>query len=117
MFFSICGPKCKPRTQNGSIPAGSKSIMPTPVSGCIFPKTSMNYPLSRKTGNGNCSFEKNHYRIGRYLERFGENIIVQDHMDWTTDEIVKVSLDRYMVEKAFRQTHTSRPKNELRHSD
>ncbi len=25
-------------------------------------------------------------------------------MDWTTDEIVKASLDRYMVEKAFRQT-------------
>jgi len=49
-------------------------------------------------------FRKNHYRIGRYLERFGKNIIVTDHLDWTTDEIVKASLDRYMVEKPFRQT-------------
>lgn len=49
-------------------------------------------------------FRKNHYRIGRHIERFGKNIIVTDHMDWTTDEIVKASLDRYMVEKAFRQT-------------
>ena len=47
---------------------------------------------------------KNFYRIGRYINRFGKNIIVTDNMDWTTDEIVRASLDRYMVEKAFRQT-------------
>src|SRR5208337_3397373 len=29
---------------------------------------------------------------------------ITDHMDWTTDEIVKASLDRYIVEKAFQQT-------------
>ena len=47
---------------------------------------------------------KNHYRIARHLERFGKNIIVTDHMDWTTDEIVTASLDRYLVEKEFRQS-------------
>ena len=29
---------------------------------------------------------------------------VSDHSDWSTDEIVRASADRYMIEKAFRQT-------------
>lgn len=49
-------------------------------------------------------FNKDHYRIGLYLERFGKNIIVTDHKDGPTDEIARASLDRYMVEKSFRQT-------------
>lgn len=49
-------------------------------------------------------FRKNHHRIGKYIERFGKNIIITDHMEWETDEIVKASLDRYMVENAFRQS-------------
>lgn len=49
-------------------------------------------------------FRKNFYRIGRTINRFGKNIIVTDNMDWSTDEIARASLDRYMVEKAFRQT-------------
>ncbi|PIE58976.1 MAG: hypothetical protein CSA33_00370 [Desulfobulbus propionicus] len=51
----------------------------------------------------NMIFRKNHYRIGRYLDRFGKNIIVTDSMDWTTDEIVKASLDRWIVEDSFCQ--------------
>jgi len=47
---------------------------------------------------------KNYYRIGLYLEKFGKNILITDQSTWTTDEIVRASLDRYMVEKAFRQT-------------
>jgi transposase len=47
---------------------------------------------------------KNHYRIGLYIEKFGKNILVTDQREWTTDEIVRASLDRYMVEKAFRQS-------------
>lgn len=49
-------------------------------------------------------FRKDHYRIGRHIERFGKNVLITDHKDWSTDEIVCASLDRYMVEKAFRQS-------------
>ena len=49
-------------------------------------------------------FRKNYYRIGKHLERFGKNIIITDHLNWSTDEIVRASLDRYMVENAFRQS-------------
>jgi len=49
-------------------------------------------------------FRKNYHRIGKHIEKFGKNIIVSDHMDWETDEIVKASLDRYMVENAFWQS-------------
>jgi len=49
-------------------------------------------------------FHKDHYRIGRYLERFGKNLLVTDHKDWSTDDIVRASLDRYIVENAFRQS-------------
>jgi transposase len=47
---------------------------------------------------------KNHYRIGLYIEKFGKNILVTDQSDWSTDEIVRASLDRHMVENAFRQS-------------
>jgi transposase len=47
---------------------------------------------------------KNHYRIGIYIEKFGKNILITDRSEWTTDQIVQASLDRYMVESAFRQS-------------
>ena len=50
------------------------------------------------------SFRKNHYRIERHIVRFGKNVLITDRMDWSTDEIVRASLDRYMVEQSFRQT-------------
>ena len=50
------------------------------------------------------SFRKNLYRIERHIDRFGKNVLITDRMDWSTDEIVRVSLDRYMVEQSFRQT-------------
>jgi transposase len=50
----------------------------------------------------NC--RKNHYRIGRHLDYFGKNILVTDHPDWSTDEIVQAGLDRYVVEQSFRQS-------------
>lgn len=49
-------------------------------------------------------FRKNHYRIGRHVARFGKNIIITSHHDWTTDQIVSASLDRYQVEHSFRQS-------------
>ena len=47
---------------------------------------------------------KNHYRIGRYIDRFGKNILITDITAWTTDEIVQASLDRWAVEDGFRLT-------------
>ena len=64
------------------------------------------YDLEFKTTNGKLHmyFRKNHYRISRHVARFGKNIIITSHHDWPTDKIVRVSLDRYQVEHAFRQT-------------
>ena len=50
------------------------------------------------------NFRKNHYRISRQIDRFGKNIIITDNADWTTDEIVNASLDRWTVEDGFRQS-------------
>ena len=65
------------------------------------------YQISvEKGGKGKLTlaFAKDYYRIGRYLERFGKNLIVTDHDDWSTDEIVRASVERYIVEKSFRQS-------------
>ena len=50
----------------------------------------------------NC--RKNYYRIGRYIDRFGKNIIITDNKNWATGEIVNASLDRWTVEDGFRQS-------------
>ncbi len=60
--------------------------------------------LSEFDGRLHMNFRKNHYRIGRYVDRFGKNILITDITDWTTDEIVQASLDRWMVEDGFRQS-------------
>jgi transposase len=52
----------------------------------------------------NMSFRKNFYRIDQYIDRFGKNIMITDRSDWSTDEIVRASLDRSIVEQSFRQT-------------
>ncbi|MCL7489351.1 MAG: IS1634 family transposase [Desulfobulbaceae bacterium] len=50
------------------------------------------------------NFRKNHYRIGRHIDRFGKNIIITDNADWSTDDIVNASLDRWTAEDGFRQS-------------
>lgn len=50
------------------------------------------------------TYRKNHYRINRYLDRLGKNVIITDNMAWTIDEIVGASQDRYAVEHSFRQS-------------
>jgi transposase len=62
------------------------------------------FAVEKHKGRWNLAFRKNYYRIGRHIERFGKNIIVTSHQDWSTDQIVRASLDRYMVEQAFRQS-------------
>jgi len=60
--------------------------------------------FERQNGQLNLSFRKNHYRIGRHIEKFGKNILITNRSDWNTDEIVRAALDRNVVEQAFRQT-------------
>lgn len=60
--------------------------------------------LSDMGGKLRMNFRKNHYRISRYIDRFGKNIIITDIKEWTTDEIVQASIDRWAVEDGFRQT-------------
>ncbi len=62
------------------------------------------FAVEKHKGRWNLAFRKNYYRIGRHIERFGKNIIVTSHPEWSTDEIVTASVDRYMVEQAFRQS-------------
>lgn len=53
------------------------------------------------------SFRKDHYQFSRSEALFGRNVIVTDNHDWTTEEIVKRSLDRYRIEKQFRASKSS----------
>ena len=69
-----------------------------------LPDNLYQFDLEAENGKPKFVFRKDYYRIGKYIERFGKNIIVTDHMDWSTDEIVEASLDRYLVEEAFRQS-------------
>ncbi len=69
-----------------------------------LPKDLYQFDLDKEQEKQKFVFRKDHYRIGKYIEKFGKNIIITDHTDWSTDEIVRASLDRYMVEEAFRQS-------------
>jgi transposase len=60
--------------------------------------------FSVKDGDPRMSFRKNHYRIGKQINKFGKNILITDRHAWSTDEIVQASLDRYAVEESFRQS-------------
>jgi transposase len=69
-----------------------------------LPKDLYQFDLEIEEGKPKLLFGKDYYRIGKYIEKLGKNIIVTDNTDWSTDEIVKASLDRYKVEEAFRQS-------------
>jgi transposase len=61
--------------------------------------------LEPEAGHLRMTFQRDHYRIGQRRASFGRNIIVTDHTDWTTSEIVQTNLERYKVEQAFRQSN------------
>ena len=69
-----------------------------------IPKDLYTVELYMKGNRLRMNFRKNHYRLKQYIARFGKNIIITSRTNWTTDEIVQASLDRYMVEQAFRQS-------------
>lgn len=48
------------------------------------------------------SFRKDDYQVQKAAALHGRNIIVTDNHDWSTEDIVQLSLDRYVVEKQFR---------------
>lgn len=68
-----------------------------------LPRDLYDLEFSTEKGRLQMYFRKNHYRIGKHVARFGKNIIVTSHTDWTTDQIVQASLDRYHVERSFRR--------------
>ncbi len=53
------------------------------------------------------NFRKNPYQVAKAEALLGKNIIVTDNHDWTTEEIVQLSLDRYGVEQQFRASKSS----------
>lgn len=53
------------------------------------------------------SFRKDHYQVTKAAALFGKNIIVTDNHDWTTEQIVQSSLDRYGIEMQFRASKSS----------
>jgi transposase len=69
-----------------------------------LPKDLYDLDLEVKNGRLSMRFHKSYYRIKRYCDKFGKNIIITGDMDWETERIVQASLDRYMVEKSFRNS-------------
>ncbi len=69
-----------------------------------MPKTFYELSFERIRSGWHMSFRRNLKAFVDYTSRFGKNIIVTDHHYWSTEEIVKVSQDRWMVENSFRQS-------------
>ena len=51
-----------------------------------LPNDLYQFDLEKEDGKPKFVFGKEYYRIGKHIERFGKNIIVSDHMDWSTDD-------------------------------
>ena len=61
------------------------------------------------TPNGLRMFcHKNDYQIRRRLDWLGKNIIITSRTDWSTEDVVQSSLDRYIVEESFRKAKHDR---------
>ncbi len=52
--------------------------------------------------NGTMSFRKDASEISAIEAMMGKNIIVTDNHDWSTEDIVSATLDRYRIEQQFR---------------
>ena len=53
------------------------------------------------------SFRKDASEVGAIEAMMGKNIIVTDNHDWSTEEIVSASIDRYRIEQQFRVSKAS----------
>ena len=85
-------------------PASVKSRYESLCDSLFLPQNLYDVELYHQGERLKMSFKKNYYQINKYLRRFGKNIIITSHHDWTTDDIVRASLDRYKVEHSFRQS-------------
>jgi len=65
------------------------------------------YQLELTSDRKALSFRKNQYEISKTESCFGRQIIVTDNTDWSTEEIVQASLDRWIIEKEFRDMKSS----------
>ena len=63
-----------------------------------------NLEFSGIEGNPDMSFRKDVYQVTKAEKLFGRNVIVTDNHDWSTSEIVQLSLDRYGIENQFRSS-------------
>jgi transposase len=63
--------------------------------------------LKKKDSKLSMNFKKNIYQVNREMEGFGKNIIITDHKEWSTEQIVKASIDRWQIEKSFRDSKNS----------
>lgn len=72
--------------------------------GLHLPKDLYNLDIEMERGHLVMRFRKYYYRIGKHCDKFGKNILITDNSDWGTGQIVQASLDRYMVEKSFRNS-------------
>ena len=61
-----------------------------------------------KEGEHDMSFRKDLYQISKAKALMGRNIIVTDNADWSTEDIVRSSLERWKVEKCFRDSKNPR---------
>ncbi|MFN2343951.1 MAG: IS1634 family transposase [Desulfonatronovibrio sp.] len=69
-----------------------------------LPKNLYDLELSVVDDKLQMKFNKNYYRISKYISRLGRNIIITSKHDWSTEDIVMANLDRYQVEDVFRQS-------------
>jgi transposase len=69
-----------------------------------LPKDLYDLDLEKEADKLTMRFRKSYYRINRYRDKFGKNIIITDNMDWETGQTIQASLDRYVVEKSFRNS-------------
>jgi transposase len=70
----------------------------------FLPSDLYDISFEQAAGRLQMSFRKNFYRISRYIDRFGKNIIITDHTNWSTEAVINACLDRNMVEQSFRQS-------------
>jgi transposase len=69
-----------------------------------MPKTFYELSFERLSRGWQMIFRKNPKTMAETTGRFGKNVIITDQHDWSTQGLVKASLDRWMVENSFRQS-------------
>lgn len=53
------------------------------------------------------SFSEDSCQVIKTKQLHGRNVIITDNQDWSTEDIVQLSLDRYVVEQEFRESKSS----------